>query len=400
MTTYDAVVVGARCAGSVVSGLLARAGWKVLVVDKARFPSDTISTHAIFPNTLARFESLGILERLHGRHEIPYFFLRWRIIGYELGGPYTPVGGHELGSSIRRVALDSVLVDWAKDSGAEVRQGAAVRALIGTGADNDPVKGVVLETGEEIATPLVIGADGRASKVARLLELEDKKPMAGDMSYLFAYWRGLPRAEFGTLEVNDRQEALMRNPCEDGIDILSVAGPADMTRGSHSDREARYRKGLQTFPESVALGLLDRAERVSDLVVVPERMMRGYFRKSNGPGWVLIGDAGHFKHPGTAQGISDAVEQAVFVADSVTGSDPKLSGFHDWRKDRSEGHYEWSFTYGSWPIPAVAGPYLSGLSSDADAKQDWVDTFTRTKSPSDVNTPERLERWFSSPAGS
>ncbi len=395
MDSYDAVVVGGRCAGTVVSGLLARVGWKVLVVDKARFPSDTISTHVIFPNTLARFETLGILERLQERHEIPYFFLKWRIIGFELGGPFTPVGGHTLGSSVRRVALDSVLLDWAKDSGAEVREGAPVRALIGTGVDDDPVRGVVLETGEEIGAPVVIGADGRASKVANLLELEETNLMAGEMSYLFAYWRGLPRPEYGFLEVNDRQEALMRNPCEDGIEILSVAGPPEMTRGSHSDREARYAKGLQAFPDIIDPGLLARAERISDLVVVPERMMRGYFRKSNGPGWSLVGDAGHFKHPGTAQGISDAVEQAIYVADTLTGSDTELTSFHKWREQRSAGHYEWSFTYGSWPPSGVAESYLSGLSSDADAKQDWVDTFTRTKSPMDVNTPERLERWFS-----
>lgn len=398
MTTYDAVVVGARCAGSVVAGKLAREGWNVLLVDKTRFPSDTVSTHAMFPNTLARFESLGILERLHDRYEIPYFYLRWRILGHELMGPFTPIGGHERGTSIRRVALDSVLVDWAQDAGAQTRFGARVSALIGSGVDGDPLRGVILEGGEEINARWVIGADGRASTVAGLLGLEKKKPMAGEMAYLFAYWRGLPRPEFGTMDVNGDHTALMRNPCEDGIDLLSVGGPPEMTRGSNADREKEYALRLRAFPESFDASLLEGAERISDLVVVPETMMRGFFRQANGPGWALVGDAGHFKHPGTAQGISDAVEQAIYVAEALAGSDPELDGFHEWRRERSKGHYEWSFVYGSWPVPGVAEPYMRGLSADPAATQDWLDIFTRYKRPGDVNSPERLGRWMSTPS--
>lgn len=397
MATYDAVVVGARCAGSVVAGKLARAGWSVLLVDKARFPSDTVSTHAMFPNTLARFEELGILERLHSLYDIPDFYLRWRILGVEVGGAFTTIGGHSLGTSIRRIALDSVLVDWATDGGTDVRFGTPVRALIGGSSDDDPVRGVVLDGEEEVHARWVIGADGRASTVAGLLGLEKTKPMAGEMAFLFAYWRGLPRPEFGTLDVNADNHALMRNPCEDGIDLLSVGCPPETTRGSTADREKEYARRLTAFPESFDATLLDRAERISDLVVVPETMMRGFFRQANGPGWVLVGDAGHFKHPGTAQGISDAVEQASYVADALTGDDPELDGFHEWRRERSKGHYEWSFVYGSWPVPEVAGPYMRGLSEDPIATQDWLDTFTRHKRPSDVNTAERLGRWMSAP---
>ena len=123
--------------------------------------------------------------------------------------------------------------------------------------------------------------------------------------------------------------------------------------------------------------------------------MRGFYRRSNGPGWALVGDAGHFKHPGTAQGISDAVEQAAYVADALTDHDPDLAGFHPWRRERSSDHYEFSFLYGSWPNVELADPYLRGMASDAEATQDWLDIFTRRTTPSDVDTPERLNRWFS-----
>lgn len=398
MTIYDAVVVGARCAGSVVAGSLAQRGWKVLAVDKARFPSDTVSTHVMFPNTLVRFEELGILDRLHSRHKLPALYLRWRILEYELASPYTPIDGHSTGTCVRRIALDDVLVNWAVDCGVETRLGTRVDALVGKGTEDDPARGVVLEGGEEVTARWIVGADGRASSIAGLLELEKTKPMAGEMAFLFAYWQGLPDQEFGVLDVDDQKNGFLWNPCEDGFHLLSVAGPPEITRGTSAQRERAYERALTLFPRSLPGNVLKGAERVSDLVVVPETMMRGFYRASNGHGWVLVGDAGHFKHPATAQGISDAVEQAVYVADAMSGDDPELDGYAEWRRKRSRGHYEWSFDYARWPVLEVAHPYLSGLSSDPDAVQDWADVFTRLKNPSDVNTPERLAKWFSASA--
>ena len=392
-TSYDAVVVGARCAGSVVAGSLAGQGWKVLLLDKAEFPSDTVSTHVMFPNTLARLESLGVLERLHAKHKLPALSQHWRILGHELSGSFTPIDGHSKGTSIRRISLDAILVEWAIDAGAEPRFGERVTALVGDGVD-EPVTGVVLENGERIDARWVIGADGRASTVASLLQLEKKKPMVGEQAYLFAYWTGLPEREWFSINVDERQNALMWNPSEDGVHLLSVAGPPEITRGSHVARDAVYQRGLRMFPETLTTDVLDGAERISDLVVVPETMMRGFYRRSNGPGWALVGDAGHFKHPGTAQGISNAIEQAVYVAGALTDHDPELAGFHPWRRERSSDHYEFSFTYGSWPNVELADPYLRGIASDSQATQDWLDIFTRLNTPSALNTPERLNRWF------
>ena len=394
--TYDAVVVGARCAGSVTAGLLAREGWNVLLVDKATFPSDTVSTHFMFPNCVARLASLGIMERLIDRYSLPWLQTRWTILGNVLAGSYTPVDGHGAATSIRRVSLDCVLKEWAEDQGAVARFGIRVEALLGEGSADDPVRGVVLQGGEEISARWVIGADGRASTVAALLGLEKERLMAGEQAYLFAYWRGLPRNDFGRLEVG-YDHGLMWNPCEDGIHLLSTAGPPDITTGSTEHREKNYFDLLTRFPDVLDRDMLGRAERISHLVVVPETMMRGFFKRSNGPGWALVGDSGHFKHPGTAQGISDAIEQAMFLAGNLSG-DEDLSAFESWRNERSEGHYEWSFLYGSWPMRGMAEPYLAGLAADPEAVQDWVDCFSRLKRPADVDTPERLSRWFSGAA--
>ena len=393
MPTYDAVVVGARCAGSVVAGQLAREGWKVLLVDKAVFPSDTVSTHFMFPNTLARLEAIGVLDRLYAGHDIPELGLRWNILGHELAGPWTPVGSHSLGVSVTRLTLDATLVEWAQDAGAEARFDTRVEGLIGIGSDDEPVRGVILEDGERIEADWVLGADGRASTVASLLNLEKEHPLAGDQSFLFAYWRGLPARDCGSLDVIPNS-ALMWNPCEDGIHLVSVGGPPEMTRGSNLEREKAYARGLEEFPATLDRATIDKAERISDLVVVPETMMRGFFRRASGPGWALLGDAGHFKHPATAQGISDAIEQAIYVADGLAGADADLAGYEAWRRQRSKGHYEWSFLYGTWPRSELVDLYLGGLASDPAALQDWRDVFTRLKRPSDVDTPERLGRWL------
>ncbi len=396
MTTYDAVVVGARCAGSLVAGQLARAGWSTVMVDKATFPSDTVSTHFVFPNTVARFAALGILARLQDRHDIPWLQLHWRMMEHRVAGEFTPIDGHTHGTSVRRVSLDHVLVEWAADAGVQTRFGTPVEALLGAGTDDDPVRGVLVRGGEEIGARWVIGADGRSSTVASLLGLGKQRELQGDQAYLMAYWRGLPGRDAGQLVIHDDRSALMWNPCEDGTGLLSYAASPEITRGSAADRLATFRAGVAKFPDVITAEQLDAAEMISDIVVVPETMMRGFYRQANGPGWALVGDAGHFKHPSTAQGISDAVEQAIHVAAALDGDDPELTGYEQWRNARSKGHYEWSFAYGTWPPdPDLTRRYFKGLSEDPAATQDFADIFTRLKDPSELTTPERLAAWFS-----
>ena len=125
-------------------------------------------------------------------------------------------------------------------------------------------------------------------------------------------------------------------------------------------------------------------------------MLRGFFRQANGPGWALVGDAGHFKNPSTAQGISDAIEQALHVADELTGPAERLDGYEAWRDERAREHYEWSFDFARFAEPEVAGPVFDGLVADPEAGQNLRDALSRQLRPrSDVFTDERLGRWFS-----
>ena len=117
VATYDAVVVGARCAGSSLAVRLARGGWRVAVVDRARFPSDTVSTHVIFPDGVARLDDLGVLKRLARRHDLTPARYSWRVLGHEVAGCFTPVGGHDRALSVRRVSLDAAMVERPAGAG-------------------------------------------------------------------------------------------------------------------------------------------------------------------------------------------------------------------------------------------------------------------------------------------
>ena len=99
---YDAVVVGARCAGASLAIRLARAGWRVALVDRDRFPSDTISTHVMFPDSLQLLEQLGAMDRLRAGHRLAPVGYSWRVLGQEVAGTFTPVGGYDRGLAVRR----------------------------------------------------------------------------------------------------------------------------------------------------------------------------------------------------------------------------------------------------------------------------------------------------------
>jgi 2-polyprenyl-6-methoxyphenol hydroxylase-like FAD-dependent oxidoreductase len=392
--SYDAVIVGARCAGSPVALRLAQNGWRVLLVDRDPPPADTISTHFVFPNTLARLQELGVLERIRARHRVNPLLYRARILGHEVAGPFTPVEGFDRACGLTRPVLDLALLEAAEDAGAETLFGERVTGLLGTGSEDDPVRGVALENGDEIPARWVFGADGRASTVARLLGLDKRRPMAGEFGILFAYWRGLPPTEY--MHIDARETLVLTwGPCEDDVHLLALSGPPEITRASAEERQRRFREGLGTFPYTLDPSSLEGAEQISDVRVAPETMMRGFFRQAAGPGWALVGDAGHFKHPATAQGISDAVEQAIHVADALIGADQNLEGYESWRDARAEEHYEFSFNFGRFPRPELAGPLFTGLEGDPDAAQDFIDSMSRRVAPrSGVFTPERMARWF------
>jgi 2-polyprenyl-6-methoxyphenol hydroxylase-like FAD-dependent oxidoreductase len=392
-SSYDAVVVGARCAGSPLATRLAEQGWRVLLVDREPPPANVLSTHCLFPNTLARLAELGAMERIEAEHRVNFIDYGIRTLGREVSGSFTPIGGFDRAATITRPVLDKALLEVAIAAGAETRFGEKVTGLIGAGTEEDPARGVVLEGGEEIEARWVFGADGRASTVAKLLGLEKERPLAGEMAFMFGYWRGLPPSDRFFIDVVE-SGSLAWSPCEDDLSLLILGIDPELTRGDATKRQLTFLEGLRKFDDWFDSAWLAGAEQVGSIHLAPETMLRGFFRQANGPGWALVGDAGHFKNPSTAQGISDAIEQALHVADGLTASE-SLDGYEAWRDERASEHYEWSFDFARFPKPEVAGPVFDGLVSDLEAGQNLRDALSRQLRPrSGVFTEERLGRWF------
>jgi 2-polyprenyl-6-methoxyphenol hydroxylase-like FAD-dependent oxidoreductase len=396
---YDAVIVGARCAGSALAIELARRDWDVLLVDSDAFPSTTISTHGLWPNGLARLEALGVLDTLRAKHELPLYRSRIVGLGNEMTGSYTPVGGFDRAAGPRRIVLDQAGVETAVAAGAQTRFETKVVDLLGAGTPDDPVRGVALESGEQVRARWVFGADGRGSTVARRLGLPKTRPMRGEIAMSYGYWRGIPDDGYGHMQI-EFDRVLNRFPVEDGLTMLIANGRPELTHGTQDERERKYRELVARFPETLSPQVLEKAELVTEVAVAPEPLMQGYFRTATGPGWALLGDAGHFKHPGTAQGIADAIEQAHYVAEALSGPEASLDSYEAWRDERSEEHYDWSFAWGHFPKPGTAEHLFRGWASEPDAAQDLRDTFSRVVEPSRLNTPERLARWFAPAAAS
>lgn len=392
---YDAVVVGARVAGTPVATRLAQAGWKVLLVDREPPPADTLSTHALFPNTLARLAELGALERIEAEHRVNLVDYAIRTLGHESAGRFTPIGGFDRMAVITRPVLDPALLAVAEGAGVETRFGEKVTGLLGAGTEDDPTRGIVLEGGEEIGARWVLGADGRVSTVARLLGLEKQHHMAGELAFMFGYWRGLPPTDQFKIDVIE-EGSLVWSPAEDDLSILILGVDPAATRGNPAEKQRTFVETLDLYRDWFDPAWLDQGEQVGGIRVAPETMLRGFFRQGTGPGWALVGDSGHFKNPSTAQGISDAIEQSLHVAAELTGPQESLAGYESWRADRAREHYEWSFDFARFANPATAEPIFRGLVADPQAGQDLRDALSRRLRPKeDVFTKERLNRWFS-----
>ena len=188
---YDAIVVGARCAGSPTAMLLARRGYKVLVVDRASFPSDTVSTHLLHPPGVASLGRWGLLERLVPTGCPPIDTYAFDFGPFSISGaPGTDDAPVAYGP--RRTVLDKLLVDAAAEAGAEVREGFTVTEAVATDGRVSGVRGRG-RRGQAVTAHarVVVGADGRHSSVARAVAPEQYHERPPLLCGYQAFARGL-----------------------------------------------------------------------------------------------------------------------------------------------------------------------------------------------------------------
>jgi flavin-dependent dehydrogenase len=323
----DVVVVGARVAGSTVAALLGDSGARVLLVDRASFPSPTLSTHFFRGGqAVSVFDRLGVLDRLLGLGAPP-LRCEYTYVGDPAGvvGPPQDPGEIGFSLSVRREALDEVLVRRAAASpGVELAERTRLDDLLWR---DGRVVGVVLDgpNGRRaVSARLVIGADGRRSRVAKLVGAEDQERRAGARTLYYRYVRGFtsPGVEIGVeFSVGDN-ELVYVFPSDDGFACVAVSSPKSLFSEFRANPSAMLDARIARHPAIAAR--YESAQRDSTVLgTAPED---NYVRIPCGEGWALVGDAGMHQDPWSGRGIDMAAVHAATLADELT---PALHGGGD-----------------------------------------------------------------------
>jgi len=233
---YDVLVVGARCAGASTALLLARQGHRVLMVDRARFPSDIPHGHFIHRHGPKRLARWGLLDRIVATgcppvSSILTYFGDFPLIAHNLGHD-----GVAYGYGPRRAVLDALLVDAAVEAGADLRVGVALDDLL---VDEGRVVGVRDSNGTRITARLTVGADGRHSRVARLVGAPAYESAPAQMCWYFTYFSDVPQVGFQMHVLLERRVIFTHPTNEDLADNLRRLAGESVSR-----RAVRHRGEL------------------------------------------------------------------------------------------------------------------------------------------------------------
>ena len=372
---YDAIVVGARCAGSPTAMLLARKGYRVLLVDRARFPSDTVSTHIIWPHGAEVMARWGLLDELAATGCPPIARkMKFDVGPFALVGAVTETNGGSGGFCPRRTILDKILVDAAQQSGAELREDVIVDELTWEGDRVTGIRGRTPSGGrvEEKGT-IVVGADGTHSFVAKCVGAPEYDTRPALATFYYSYYSGFD-AEDIEQYIRDYQGAACF-PTHDNLTLIAGVWPSDKFQEIRADIEGNIDRVFQLAPDAHAR--LRNATREEKWVGTAG--VRNFFRKPFGPGWALVGDAGYSKDPITAQGISDAFIDADNLAMALDaglsgrgGFDDELGGYAAERDRRVKPLYD--FTCGLATL-APAPPEMQQLFGALYRNQEATDQF-------------------------
>ena len=336
--TYDAVIAGARCAGAATALLIARAGGRVLVLEQGRYGTDTLSTHALMRGAVMQLHRWGLLRSIEAAGTPPIRSTIFSYTDHDVTVAIEPRFGVGALYAPRRVLLDRVLADAAVDAGAEIRYQTSVQEVLFDARGH--ACGVVVREGghtERIAADLVIGADGRYSTVARRVGAATLREAQHSTGVLFTYWEGLGGDAYYWGYRKDAAVGMI--PTNDGATCVFVGVPFSRFHAElHGPAPAGYHRWIRAaFPQ------IDSRLRQARPVEAVHGFagQQGYIRQGSGPGWALVGDAGYFKDPLTAHGITDALRDAELLARAaISGTAGAFAEYEAMRLDLSARLFE------------------------------------------------------------
>ncbi|WP_433305519.1 FAD-dependent oxidoreductase [Actinoplanes sp. CA-030573] len=386
--TYDVIVVGARCAGAPLAMLLARRGHRTLLVDRATFPSDTVSTHVIHPPGVGALQRWGLQEQVTatgcppvGRYSFDF-------------GPVTLAGAPGTTATPyayapRRILLDQILLNAAAAAGAEVSEGFSVEEVLVTDGTVTGIRG----RGDVLTARVVVGADGRNSVVAKTVRPAVYEDVPALTVGYYSYWSNLPTDTFEAYSRPGRGWAVC--PTNDGLTLVIGGWPHAELAEHRDDVEGELMRTFELSPAfAERIRAATREERIAGASVP------NYFRVPYGPGWALVGDAGYSRDFITAQGITDAFLDAEGLAaalDATLGGDePYEEAMADYQKRRdARAMPVYQMTLG---IASLQPPdeQMAGLVSAIAGNQPAMDAFARLNSgvtsPPEFFAPDNIGR--------
>ena len=398
--TYDVIVVGARCAGSPTAMLLAREGYRVLVVDRSSFPSDTVSTHFIHAPGVAALRRWGLLDKIKASGCPPVDTYSFDFGPITISGTPLPVDESSTAYAPRRTVLDTLLVDAAGAAGAEVREGFTVDEIVMEGGRVTGIRGRDRDGGSVTEhARVVIGADGANSRVAKAVEAEQYHDKPILQAGYYTYFADLPVDGFEITIRPDRGWAAL--PTNDGLTLVVLGWPYAEHTANKQDVEGNFFKTLELSPAfAERVGAATRVDRFHGSPVP------NFFRKPYGPGWGLVGDAGYTKDPITAQGITNAFRDAELCAAALGATlagersfDDAMASYQAERDLHSKPIYEFTTQLATLePPPPEMQQLLGAIHGNQPAMDAFVSVTAGTLSPIEFFDPSTIAGLLASSA--
>lgn len=331
---YDIIIIGARVAGSTLATILGKKGYRILMLDRATFPSDTISTHFFRAPALRAFYKVGVAGEVQS--VAPQLKVNYNVIdGIEFPEPVDRPDDYPFYMCVRRIVLDNILIRNIKQiPGVELKQGTKVTEII---RDNNFVTGVkwqmVDEKGEHTARA-VIGADGINSFMAKEVNAVEEYREPINRAMYYGYYRGITSKEGPAAEFHYNGNALVYCfPCDSNLTLIAASIPIAHFNSFKRNVEKEFNdlvNSMKALTERFSKAEIEGQIRGSGSIP-------GYLRIPYGDGWALVGDAGMVMDPWSGQGIDQATTHSVLLADAL---DDFLSEKKDWSSAMSAFHAE------------------------------------------------------------
>jgi 2-polyprenyl-6-methoxyphenol hydroxylase-like FAD-dependent oxidoreductase len=327
--SVQAIVVGGGPAGAATAWALASQGLDVVVIDKAHFPRDKPCAEYLSPQGSRILDAMGVLKRVESAGAAQLAGMRVRspdggIIHGEFAAQHGFSGFRDRGLALRRRHLDPILQGAARDAGASIRDGVSLQSLI---RDGDTVRGVVVRDagGErELHAPLVIGADGLRSTVARSLNLSARLPWPRRVAFVAHYTQVRDMGAHGEMHV-ERDGYVGLADVGHGETNVAIVVPKALAKDAAGDAAGFMTRWLARHPQLAPR--FEGATRVS--AVRATGPFASHARRGWAPGAALVGDAADFFDPFTGEGIYAALRGGEllggFAGDAIRATSPQAA---------------------------------------------------------------------------